>query len=146
MRPGSTEGVQRPPEEQRVHEGLDNLLGQMVDLLMRYADAPPRELQGVPDSFVDELERFPKEKLKRDMDCPICGQPFLDDPHPLVVQLPCNTNHLFDLECIQPWLKLNPTCPLDRVDLVKRKYKREEEVKRMAKEEDEDGDDTGMYG
>ncbi len=28
---------------------------------------------------------------------------------------------MFDLECIQPWLKLNPTCPLDRKVLVKKK-------------------------
>jgi hypothetical protein len=45
----------------------------------------------------------------------------LPDSHPLVVRLPCHKDHLFDLECIQPWLKLNPTCPLDRQKLVKEK-------------------------
>lgn len=45
----------------------------------------------------------------------------LTDTHPLVVRLPCHKDHLFDLECIQPWLKLNPTCPLDRQTLVKKK-------------------------
>ena len=45
----------------------------------------------------------------------------LSDSHPLVVRLPCHKDHLFDLECIQPWLKLNPTCPLDRQTLIKKK-------------------------
>lgn len=43
------------------------------------------------------------------------------DSHPLVVRLPCHKDHLFDLECIQPWLKLNPTCPLDRQELLRKK-------------------------
>lgn len=43
------------------------------------------------------------------------------DEYPLVVRLPCHPDHKFDLECIQPWLKLNPTCPLDRKELVKKK-------------------------
>jgi hypothetical protein len=43
------------------------------------------------------------------------------DEYPLVVRLPCDDRHLFDLECIRPWLKLNPTCPLDRKTLAKRK-------------------------
>lgn len=28
---------------------------------------------------------------------------------------------MFDYECIRPWLKLNPTCPLDRKTLLKKK-------------------------
>jgi hypothetical protein len=35
--------------------------------------------------------------------------------------LPCDDRHWFDYECIRPWLKLNPTCPLDRKDLLKKK-------------------------
>jgi hypothetical protein len=35
--------------------------------------------------------------------------------------LPCHKDHIFDLECITPWLKLNPTCPLDRQVLLKKK-------------------------
>lgn len=31
------------------------------------------------------------------------------DPYPLVVRLPCHISHIFDLECIQPWLKLHST-------------------------------------
>jgi hypothetical protein len=47
----------------------------------------------------------------------------LPDPYPLVVRLPCHDTHIFDLECIQPWLMLQATCPLDRKELVKKKEK-----------------------
>ncbi|KAI9653717.1 MAG: hypothetical protein M1829_001139, partial [Trizodia sp. TS-e1964] len=40
--------------------------------------------------------------------------------YPLVVRLPCHSSHMFDLECITPWLKLHTTCPLDRKDLLKK--------------------------
>lgn len=49
------------------------------------------------------------------------------------MRLPCHKDHLFDLECIQPWLKLNPTCPLDRQSLVKKK----EVVKKVEDDEPE---------
>lgn len=61
------------------------------------------------------------------------------DSHPLVVRLPCHKDHIFDLECIQPWLKLNPTCPLDRKELLKKK-----EVPKPA-EDDEEGEYDDMY-
>ena len=38
-----------------------------------------------------------------------------------MVVLPCSPMHKFDLDCIRPWLKLNPTCPLDRKELLKKK-------------------------
>jgi len=102
--------------------GNDNeqLRGMIEDLEGRAAN-PPTKLEGVPDSYLDGLERVPKSMLKKDAACPICSEPFLDDEYPLVVRLPCNDKHLFDLECIRPWLKLNPTCPLDRKELLKKK-------------------------
>lgn len=62
----------------------------------------------------------------------------MTDSHPLVVRLPCHKDHLFDLECIQPWLKLNPTCPLDRQSLVKKK-----EVVKKGEDDEPEFDD--MY-
>lgn len=44
----------------------------------------------------------------------------MPDPYPLVVRLPCHDDHVFDLECITPWLKLNDSCPLDRKCLIKK--------------------------
>ena len=98
------------------------------------------------------------------MDCPICSNPFLDgtfilhpyfhlpfpptktiqsDEYPLVVRLPCNENHMFDLECIAPWLKLHATCPLDRKDLVKEKAPPPPPP--PSKDEEEDGEWDDMY-
>lgn len=82
-----------------------------------------------------ELERVPKNKLKETDICPICSYPFLDDKFPLVVQLPCHRDHVFDLDCIRPWLKLNTSCPLDRKDLQQNNESSE------AQPPDEDEDD-----
>jgi len=94
-------------------------------------------VEGVPQSYLDELERVPKKQLKKDDNCPICGENFLDDPYPLVVQLPCHTTHRFDLECVGPWLRLNGTCPLDRKNLVKKKE--------VVKAKKDDGEDEEIY-
>ena len=65
------------------------------------------------------------------------------DPHPLVVRLPCHPSHKFDLECIEPWLKLQATCPLDRKQLVKKKPVVPPE--QIEKEAEEDGEWDDMY-
>ena len=92
----------------------------LVERLLEEASAgKPR--QGVPEGFVDGLDRIPKKKLNEADNCPICNMAFLSDSHPLVVRLPCHPSHVFDLECISPWLKLHSTCPLCRTELVKKK-------------------------
>jgi hypothetical protein len=60
------------------------------------------------------------------------------DPYPLVVVLPCHKDHWYDLECIKPWLKLNPTCPLDRKNFQEKK-------KEPPKKNDEDEDYDDYY-
>ncbi len=105
-------------------------LNQELELLVEH---PPTKVAGVPQSYLDELERVPKKELKKTDDCPICGECFLDDPYPLVVQLPCHPKHRFDLDCVGPWLRMNGTCPLDRKDLMKKK-----EVPKPDKEEEEE--------
>jgi RING finger family protein len=132
-------------------EGGENagLLDRLIGELRGTADDPPRKIEGVSEAFLEGLERVPKGKLKGGK-CPICGEGFLSgefsfvcgfsdggcaverccgliwlrrglDPYPLVVALPCHPDHTFDYECIRPWLKLNPTCPLDRKNLVEKK-------------------------
>ncbi|KAI9794618.1 MAG: hypothetical protein M1816_004505 [Peltula sp. TS41687] len=98
-----------------------SLMDTLTEALLREAETPPREVQGCDQEFLDGLDRVPKTSLKKADVCPICNNPFLDDKYPLVVRLPCHRNHVFDLECIAPWLKLHSTCPLDRIDLLKRK-------------------------
>ncbi|KAF2830820.1 hypothetical protein CC86DRAFT_391638 [Ophiobolus disseminans] len=127
----------RPAEEERGED--PDLLANMIELLRQSADDPPTELKGVPDSFLDELERVPKTALKPSDTCPICVNPFLEDEYPLVVQLPCHKDHYFDLDCIRPWLKLNSTCPLDRKELMKKKQPPSPPV------DDDDGEYDDMY-
>ncbi|KAF2726177.1 hypothetical protein K431DRAFT_317046 [Polychaeton citri CBS 116435] len=117
----------------------DDFLSGLRDSLLEGAEQPPKQLEGVSDEFIADLDRVPKKSLTKDMSCPICATPYLDDPHPLVVRLPCHKDHVFDLECIQPWLKLQPTCPLDRKRLVK-----EKQAPPPLDEEEEDFDD--QYG
>lgn len=100
-----------------------------------------KKTEGIDDSFLDTLQRVNVKKLKDDDTCPICTNEYKSDSHPLVVELPCNSKHRFDLECIGPWLKLNKTCPLCRVDVTKRK---KEIMKYVDSEEEEEGWD--MYG
>jgi len=59
-------------------EGGGDLLADMIETLRQNADDPPTELKGVPNSFLDELERVPKKSLKNTDTCPICVNPFLD--------------------------------------------------------------------
>ncbi|TKX18384.1 ring finger domain-containing protein 9 [Elsinoe australis] len=109
---------------------LDGLISYLDDTALN----PPRELEGVSDTFLADLERIPKAKLKPGESCPICANEFLEDKYPLVVRLPCHKDHMFDLECITPWLKVNPTCPMDRQKLTK-------DAPKVEKKEEEDDEE-----
>ena len=65
----------RPADENNEH---GDLLANMIEMLRENADDPPTELKGVPNSFLDELERVPKKALKPSDTCPICVNPFLE--------------------------------------------------------------------
>lgn len=67
----------RAPDDNQGDGGSD-LLASMIEVLRQNADEPPTELKGVPNSFLDELERVPKKSLKKTDICPICVNPFLD--------------------------------------------------------------------
>lgn len=58
-----------------------SLLDGMIDMLRQMADDPPSKVEGVPDSFLDELDRVPNKTLKQSDVCPICGNPFLEGTH-----------------------------------------------------------------
>ncbi|KAI9836488.1 MAG: hypothetical protein M1838_005074 [Thelocarpon superellum] len=120
------------------------LMDMLIQSLMEEADAPPREVAGVSEEFLAGLDRVSKKSIKPNDVCPICNNPFLEDKYPLVVRLPCHKSHIFDLECITPWLKLHTTCPLDRRDLVKKKAPLQSaQATAEAEEEEEVWDD--MY-
>ncbi|KAF2670459.1 hypothetical protein BT63DRAFT_386922 [Microthyrium microscopicum] len=107
-------------EALRANDNPSETVEHMLANLLEGAANPPTRVEGVSEAFLDGLERVKKSSLGDGM-CPICGEKFVDDPYPLVVRLPCHPDHKFDLECIKPWLKLNPTCPMDRKNLVKKK-------------------------
>ncbi|KUJ23005.1 uncharacterized protein LY89DRAFT_693315 [Mollisia scopiformis] len=126
--------IQSAPPEFDTH-----VLEELISDIRSSMDSPPEEVRGVPQSYLDELERVPKKSLKKTDKCPICADAFLDDPYPLVVVLPCHSTHMFDLECVGPWLRLNGTCPLDRKELMKKK-KEEKVVPRERNRNQEPGE------
>lgn len=111
-------------------------LSRLIEDLDPLIESPPEKVAGVPQSYLDELDRVPKKVLKKGDTCPICNEAFLDDEFPLVVQLPCHKTHRFDLECVGPWLRLQGTCPLDRKEMLKKKV-----VAKPVEDEEEDYDE-----
>lgn len=109
--------------------------------------------KGVTSEYLDTLERIPIKQIDDDSSCPICTNRFKDDKYPLVVRLPCGhgVNHIFDLDCVGPWLQMNSTCPMCRTNILEveanRRKKIDEEI-RKAKEEDseEEEEDWDIYG
>lgn len=87
------------------------ILESIIDILRLEAANPNKREQGggVPLGWEDGLDRVDVKKLSKDEKCPICMGVFRDDPWPLVVRLPCDKKHIFDLECIQGWLRLHST-------------------------------------
>ncbi|TAQ90281.1 hypothetical protein B7494_g1373 [Chlorociboria aeruginascens] len=106
-------------------QGSESPNSSLLELLISALDSsiadPPTKVEGVPQSYLDSLDRVPKKQLGEEESCPICAERFLDDEFPLVVELPCHKTHRFDLECVGPWLRLQGTCPLDRKELLKKK-------------------------
>lgn len=87
-------------------EAIQNIV---QTLLVEARDPSKREEGGgVPVGWEDNLERVDVRKLG-DETCPICCSVFKEDPYPLVVRLPCDKRHVFDLECLQGWLRLHAT-------------------------------------
>jgi hypothetical protein len=142
--------VERSAAERLLLEQLDALMNtandpetrarleEMMSEVGQAMENPEEEAMGVPQSFLDELERVPKKSLKKSDKCPICAEPFLDDEYPLVVVLPCHKSHKFDLECVGPWLMMRGTCPMDRKDVMKKVV-----LKQVDDEEDDELD--SMY-
>lgn len=82
---------------------------------------PPSRLGGVDQEFLDALDRVPRRTLRGEDDCAICKVPYLEDQYCLVVELPCEGRHRFDLECVGPWLRSKGTCPMCREEMCKKK-------------------------
>lgn len=157
---GETDGVALEHNETIVPQHND-LLSYMIEILSSQADQHLTHTQGVPNGYIDELQRVSKAELQRRAKekkgdtCAICSEPFMDDEFPLVVRLPCHTEHIYDLQCIRPWLELNVTCPLDRKELVKVETDEERLARFMGKrpgqaktsvDDEEEDEFDGLYG
>lgn len=114
---------------------------QVRDSLLDQLGSGQDDVEGLPQEYIDSLERVNKKSLKPDQTCSICTNDFLDDPHPLVVRLPCDGKHKFDLECISPWLSVKGTCPLCRKNLLKN-----EKVIQIVEDSEEEEEDWQTYG
>lgn len=123
------------------------------------AGAEVNTKEGVDDAFLDSLERVDVKSLPETADCPICTNKFVDNSYPLIVKLPCFSNkksskqHIFDMDCIAPWLKVNSTCPMCRFNVhdaqKARKAHLDEELRLAREQEEEDGEedaDRDLYG
>ncbi|KAI1173534.1 hypothetical protein F4777DRAFT_557645 [Nemania sp. FL0916] len=107
-----------------------DFLSSLIRELEADAGHPPDHIAGVDQAYLDGLDRVSRQRLEAQAaktddepaSCPICAERFLDDPHPLVVELPCHGAHIFDLECVGPWLQTKGTCPMCRTDLTVRYY------------------------
>lgn len=63
--------------------------------------------------FIQSLSPISRSEIGRDEACPICSEKFITNEESngkksTVIRMPCK--HLFDKECILPWLKLVSTC------------------------------------
>ncbi|KAI1148456.1 hypothetical protein F4825DRAFT_100661 [Nemania diffusa] len=117
------------------------LLSSLIGALEADVNNPPDRIAGVDQAYLDTLDRVSRKRLQSDPEgaCPICAEKFLDDPYPLVVELPCHGSHTFDLDCVGAWLMSKGTCPLCRLDLTKKKT-----IEVPKDDEEEDYDE--LYG
>lgn len=60
----------------------NELLQRMQEEMIDASENPPRQVNGVPDEFLAELDRVPKKSLKESDSCPICANPFLEGRSP----------------------------------------------------------------
>jgi len=77
-----------------------------------YKAAPKETIESLPTRKITSLElaNMKKEKIQ----CSICLEDFVVGSE--VRTLPCT--HFFHLSCIDTWLKVNKTCPIDKKDVT----------------------------
>lgn len=64
------------------HQENQEFLQSLIDELDADALDPSGKKGGMPQSFFDTLERIDKKQLKKDEECPICTNKFLDGGSP----------------------------------------------------------------
>ncbi|CDW90398.1 heavy metal transport detoxification-containing protein [Stylonychia lemnae] len=96
------------PEDTYV-EDEESIQENSVEDIFRFMDQRIDELKF---RYKDLKRRFDRKKKPISLVCIIC----FDDFQPLseVIQLQCNTNHIYHKKCLVDWLQKNKSCPLCR--------------------------------
>lgn len=92
--------------------GFDDILERLMSAAGPQGPVPASEvvIEGLPRLTLDE-KRLKESQFK---DCPVCKDDFAVGEE--VIQVPCR--HIFHPDCIQPWLRVNGSCPVCRFSLV----------------------------
>ncbi|PVV01837.1 hypothetical protein BB560_003732 [Smittium megazygosporum] len=102
--------------EDSFSENQDILLAQMISALEQQENSG--KTYPTDKQFLDSLPKLDRNSLPSDELCVICGISYCSEDFVRsddIIKLPCN--HMFDQECINPWLKHNNTCPICRFEL-----------------------------
>ena len=77
-----------------------------------------REERAKKFEVIDHMikKKYNADDFAQHKECAICMCEFGEDDN--VSPLPCNTNHYFHAECIEHWIKENPTCPMCRTPIT----------------------------
>ena len=62
----------------------EEILQEMIETLLGGAERPPREVEGVEEDYIAQLDRVNIKKVPKNKDCPICGNAFHDGITPKV--------------------------------------------------------------
>ncbi|CAG8476154.1 9290_t:CDS:2 [Funneliformis mosseae] len=132
---------QTPDNNNNHQQFLDNLVTQLLEEANSSAKGPPPASK----SFIKNLPRVTKSEIKPDDTCIICAEHFLSNEKTNVTKLPCS--HMFDKDCILPWLELHNTCPNCRFEVESDdpEWKKKQREKQKI-EDSEEEDPNGMYG
>ncbi|KAF9198206.1 hypothetical protein BGZ49_001051 [Haplosporangium sp. Z 27] len=132
---------EEPLGDEAHQQFLDNLITQLMD------EAGASGKHGPPPaskSFIRELPFVPLKDVKRDEACIICNENLQENESKAgITKLPCK--HVFDRECIVPWLELHNNCPACRAEVPSDdpdwiKKKRDAELAKYAAEAEIDED------
>ncbi|KAF9352186.1 hypothetical protein BGX34_000132 [Mortierella sp. NVP85] len=122
-------------------EFLDNLITQLMD------EAGASGKHGPPPaskSFIRDLPIVLISDVKRDEACIICNENLQENESKAgITKLPCK--HIFDRDCIVPWLELHNNCPSCRAEVPSDdpdwiRKKRDAELAKYAAEAEIDED------
>ncbi|CAB4386312.1 unnamed protein product [Rhizophagus irregularis] len=131
---------QIPNNNSNHQQFLDNLVTQLLEEANASAKGPPPASK----NFIKNLPKVSKSEIKSDDTCIICAENFSANEKVNITKMPCN--HMFDKDCILPWLELHNTCPNCRYEVESDdpEWKKKQKEKQII-EDSEEEDPNWMY-